>query len=251
MKIAIMQPYFFPYIGYFQLIQAVDKFILYDSVTFIKKGYINRNMILNRSLSREWLITAPLKKKSSNSKIHEVRFVNSDAWKLKLLNDIYFNYKKAPYFEFTYSMITKIFEFQTDFISNFNNNSIKEICNYLQINTEVSDSEIYFDEIEQFLSMDDLNETNSNIIYPTKVRRIIEICKREEADSYYNSIGGKILYNKKDFNKQNIKLIFLDSIIKPYRQFKNEFVPRLSIIDVMMFNSVEEINKILDNYELS
>ena len=150
-----MQPYFFPYLGYFQLINTVDKFILYDLVNYIKKGYINRNMILNRSLSKKWLITAPLQKQSSNSKIHEMQFAESKVWKSKLLKDIHFNYKRAPYFESTYGLIYEIFKFETDFISSFNSNSIKKICNYLQINTEISDREIYFDEVEQILKMVD------------------------------------------------------------------------------------------------
>lgn len=245
-----MQPYFFPYLGYFQLINAVDKFILYDLVNYIKKGYINRNMILNRSLNKEWPITAPLQKQSSNSKIYEVRLTESKMWKSKLLKDIYFNYKRAPNFEPTYSLINEIFNFETNLISDFNSNSLKKICNYLQINTEISDKEAYFDEVEQHLGVVDCDETDTNMLYPTKERRILEICKREGADSYFNPIGGKTLYDKAVFKENKIDLFFLRLTEVIYDQQVDGFIPNLSIIDVMMFNSADEITKQLNKYEL-
>ncbi len=251
MKLAIMQPYFFPYLGYFQLINAVDKFILYDLVNYIKKGYINRNKILNRSLSREWLITAPLQKQSSNSLIKEIKFADSNIWKSKLLKDIYFNYKRAPYFEPTYCLINEILNFETDFISSFNSNSIRKICKYINISTLISDNEIYFDEVEHLISFIDYDEKDISVLYPKKkVQRIFEICKREEANNYINSIGGKALYDKSVFKSNLINLFFLSPKKIKYDQMMDGFTPNLSIIDVMMFNSIKEINKLLNAYEL-
>jgi len=228
MKLAIMQPYFLPYIGYFQLIKAVNLFIIYDDVQFIKGGWINRNYILsNRNKSMFNLI---LKGASANKLINEIS-VQTD--QNKLLKTIYHSYKKAPYFEFIYPLIKNILDFEDKNLAKFIGNSIIHICNYLKIDTEI----IYSS------SMEKNNELKGQ-------EKIIHICKLLNADTYINAIGGQDLYDKESFKKACIDLKFIKNNSTPYTQFKNEFIPWLSIIDVMMFNSVDEINKMLDNYEL-
>lgn len=235
MKIAIMQPYLFPYIGYFQLIKAVDKFIVYDDVNFIKQGWINRNSILVQNKS--YLFTLPLNNQSSFSKINEVKISDKfyESWKMKFLRTIEQSYKKAPFFSDSLMLIKEILNGTEEnlTISSYNTSCLKIMCTYLDINTEIVDSSSIY-------SNSDLNGQN----------RILNICLREEALQYINPIGGLELYDGEAFKNIGVELNFLktDSII--YNQFGKEFVPFLSIIDVLMFNSPQEINVMLNNYKL-
>jgi hypothetical protein len=232
MKVAIMQPYIFPYIGYFQLIQAVDKFIFYDDVNFIKKGWINRNQILINNQAH--LITIPLNKASQNILIKDTLISYEENWAKKLLNNLEHNYKKAPYFNDAYSLIKQILEKNFNTISDFAINSIIEVSNYLEINTNFElSSEKYMDSI-----------------YLKKELRLIGICKKNNATDYINPIGGKEIYTKEDFKNKGLKLKFIEPQINEYKQFNSGFISGLSIIDVLMFNSKEEVRKMLNNYEL-
>jgi len=250
MKLAIMQPYFFPYIGYFQLINAVDKYILLDELFFIKEAWINRNCILNKSSKKTDYISVPLEKKSSNKKICEVKIFNKFNWKRKFLNAIYLNYKGSLYFEETYNFVERLIDFSTNYISELNKNSITKICEYLQINTRISSYETYFNEVEDLIVQDTFRESSDRKKYPVKVLRILEFCNRENADVFYNAVGGQALYDKRLFCEHNIELGFVktDNII--YKQFDETFYPNLSIIDVMMHNTKDDIREILNQYKI-
>ncbi|MBN1217139.1 MAG: WbqC family protein [Candidatus Lokiarchaeota archaeon] len=248
MKIAIMQPYFFPYIGYFQLINAVDKYILYDHFNYIKSSWINRNRIIQKK-SEIGLITLPLKNKSSFLKIKDIEIDDTKKWKEKTIKTIKINYSKAPYFDIIYPIVKDVIELQTDKLSNINKASIKNICNYLQIKTTIDYNYNNAGNIENLLFNDNYLESNYSGL-EKKTARLIEICKIEKADTYLNSIGGIDLYSKDIFNKHNIQLRFLKTNIIKYKQFTNTFIPNLSIIDVLMFNSPDEIHEMLDDYEL-
>jgi hypothetical protein len=231
MTIAIMQPYIFPYIGYFQLIHAVDKFVLYDDVNFINKGWINRNNILVSG--QPHLFTIPLKDASQNKLIHEVELANSDPWQKKLLKTIRQSYQKAPYFEKVFVLIEEIVNLKVQTIHELATSAIKQICAFLEIQTVI--------------------EPSSTIYKNTHLKgqnRILDICKQENADHYINPIGGMELYDRHTFETKGIKLDFIKSAASPYSQFKNEFVPWLSIIDMLMFNSPEDMMKHLKAYEL-
>jgi len=231
MKIAIMQPYLFPYIGYFQLINSVDKFIIFDDVNFIKKGWINRNKILNND--KEYIFTLPVKKISQNRPINTFYISEANVWKKNFLRIIENFYKKAEFFFTVFELIHEIVEYDEEKLSKYIYNSIVRICEFLEINT-------------------DLIETSAE--YKNRglksQKRIIDICLLENADYYFNLIGGKNIYNKKDFLNNGIELSFLKTQLNEYKQFKNSFVPSLSIIDVMMFNNKKEIKKMLNSYEL-
>lgn len=233
MKIAIMQPYFMPYIGYFQLINAVDKFVFYDDVNFIKKGWVNRNKILVNE--KEYLFSVPLEKISQNNLINN-SFVNIgeyNNWRLKFLKTLYWNYKRAPNYKEAIALIEKILFSKFETISELSIYSIIEVSKHLNLNTEfIISSQKY-----QNKDME-------------KQERLIDICKQEKANHYINAIGGVELYDKEAFQEQGIELSFIESLPIEYKQFNNEFVPGLSIIDVMMFNSVEEIRSMLQKYEL-
>lgn len=231
MKIAIMQPYIFPYIGYFQLIAAADKFILYDDVSFINKGWINRNNILVNGQSH--MFTIPLKKASQNKPINEIEVSEDIVWKEKLLKSIKQSYSKAPQFDEVFNLIEKVLGNRSGNVSGFIHNSLIKTLAKLNIDTQIiASSSVY---------------NNSGL---KAQERIIDICKRENADTYINPSGGVELYSESKFAANNINLKFLKPLLKPYRQFTGNFIPGLSILDVMMFNSSEEMQKLLYSYEL-
>ena len=229
MRIGIMQPYFLPYIGYFQLIKAVDKYVIYDDVNFIKGGWINRNRILLNGST--FLINVPMLKASSFKKINEIEIGTN---KEKILITIEQAYKKAPYYSSVLPLINDIIKFESKNLALFIANSLVKISDFCQIKTEI----VFSSEIEKD------NELKAQ-------EKVISICKLLEATEYYNAIGGQELYDKSTFADNNIDLKFLQTKIVEYQQFNNEFIPHLSILDVMMFNSVDKINQILDNYELT
>lgn len=230
MKIGIMQPYFLPYIGYFQLLNAVDKYVIYDNIQYSKKGWINRNRILQNG--KDLLISIPLEKDSDYLDVKD-RCVSKGFDRKKLLNQIRESYRKAPYFEEVMLMMENIINFEGENLFQYIYNSVQRICAYLNINTEIV--------ISSSLSIDHSLKGQD---------KVLAICKELQATDYINAIGGQELYNKEDFKKENIGLHFLSTNPIEYKQFKNEFVPWLSILDVMMFNSVDEMGEMLVNYKL-
>lgn len=231
MRIAIMQPYLYPYIGYFQLINAVDKFVMYDDVNFINRGYINRNSLLINGAAGTF--TLPLDGASQNKKICEIHTLQDDKWNTKFLQQLKMCYSKAPFFKLVFELIAHAIESKASRIAEFNLLQLKAVCEYLNIKTElVTSSSIY--------KNDQLKGSE----------RILDICVQEQADSYLNPPGGTGLYEESIFQERNIDLLFIKSNPITYPQYKNEFVPWLSIIDVMMFNSVETIKDLLSDYRL-
>lgn len=232
MKIAIMQPYTFPYIGYFQMIKAVDKFVFYDDVNFIKRGWINRNQILSND--EKQFFTIPLIKASQNKLINEIQINIESKEYSKLTTKIQQTYNKAPYFKQVFPVLEEIFNKKTVLISDFAINSVIKICQYLEINTEFLIS----------------SKCSSNTKGMDRADRLIEICKGEKCNDYINAIGGVELYDKEYFKKNGINLEFIKPNDIIYKQFTNFFVPWLSIIDVLMFNDVEKIHKLLNEYQI-
>lgn len=232
MKIAIMQPYFLPYIGYFQLINAVDVFVIYDDVNYIKKGWINRNTILVNG--KGFLFNIPLQEISQNKIINQISIEENSNWKKNLLKTIALSYKKAPFFAEVFPIVENIILQEEKNLAKFLTYSLREICNFLSISTSIVNSS----EIEK---NNDLKAQN----------KIIEICKIKEADSYINAIGGTALYDKGAFKKSGLSLNFIKPKAIIYPQFKNEFIPWLSVIDIMMFNSPEQIKNFLMQYDLT
>ncbi len=232
MTLAIMQPYLFPYIGYWQLINAVDKYVIYDDVNYIKGGWINRNRILIND--KPSFINLKMNGSSPNKLIKEIHVSNDNRWKNKLLKSIELSYRKAPFFEMSFPIIEEIINHDEVNLSLYLENLIKRIAEYLEINTE-------------FVLSSNIEKDNSL----KGQDKVIEICKSLGAKEYYNAIGGVELYSAENFNSYGIELRFLRTEYIEYKQFKNDFSPYLSIIDVMMFNSKEEIMNILDMYSLT
>ena len=233
MKLGIMQPYIFPYAGYFQLVKAVDKFVIYDDVNFIKQGWINRNNILLNG--KGVLFTIPLEDASSFRRINEIGLPVQlyEKWKIKFKMTLSMAYSKAPFFKETFSLVTSILETEERTIANLAGTSIAKICEYLKIYTHILPSSSIYN--------------NSQL---SGKERVIDICRREGATEYVNAQGGQELYSKDFFFNHGISLSFIKFQPIPYLQFKSEFVPYLSIIDALMFNSAEKMQNLLNQYEL-
>lgn len=231
MKLAIMQPYFLPYIGYFQLISAVDVFVIYDNIKYTKKGWINRNRIIQNG--RDGVFSLPLKKDSDFLDVIHRRLSN-DFDREKLLNQFRGAYSRAPYFRQIFPLLERIVHCKEVNLFHYIHHSVVEICDYLDIATEIR--------IASEVSADHSLKAEE---------KVIKLCQALEASTYINAIGGFELYSKENFQKSSIALHFLKSAPFEYSQFENQFIPWLSIIDVLMFNSLSEIkSKVLKNYHL-
>jgi hypothetical protein len=232
MKLAIMQPYFLPYIGYFQVIAAVDQFVVYDNIKYTKKGWINRNRLLSHGTDA--VFSLPLKSDSDYLDVRD-RELAAQFDRKKLLNQIEAAYRRAPEFESTFELVTRIVRYEDANLFRFILNSIVEICAYLEIGTEIRVS------------------STVNIDHDTKSQsKVIALCEALGATTYINASGGVDLYSKSDFEERGIELNFLQSSPVEYQQFGAPFVPWLSIVDVLMFNPIETVrNMISTNYELA
>jgi hypothetical protein len=232
MKLAIMQPYFLPYIGYFQLMNAVDEFVIYDNIEFTKKGWINRNRILVNGTDS--YITLPLQKDSDYLNVRDRCL--AAIWrteKKKMLNRITQSYKKSPYFDDVYPMVEKVILFEDHNLFGFILNSLDSIREYLEIRTRFI--------VSSTIPIDHTLKAE---------RKVIEICRARRASTYINPIGGVKLYANDNFKEEGLGLNFLRTDNIKYKQFSNAFIPSLSMVDVMMFNSKEDITKMLGMYTL-
>jgi hypothetical protein len=226
-----MQPYFLPYIGYYQLIDAVDLFIVYDNIKYTKKGWINRNRLLQNG--KDVLFSLPLNNGSDSLDVCE-RELAIDFKRDKLLNKIRGAYNRAPCFLQTFPVLERIVSYQDNNLFRFLHHSITTSCAYLGINTEI-----------RVASTVDIDHSLKN------QDKVLALCKAVGARTYVNAIGGVELYSDDEFLARDINLKFIKSKPFEYVQFGDEFVPWLSIIDVMMFNPLDEIRTcIASNYEL-
>lgn len=232
MRLAVMQPYFFPYPGYFQLIKAADKFVVFDDVQYINRGWINRNRILLNN--KCFNIVMPVRRDSTKKNINERYFVeDSLKHKTKLLLQVEHAYSKAPFFEQIFPVVSRLLFYEEKNVSKYNTVMLSELCKLLKIGTP-------------FYFSSELNIQNGL----SGEERMIKINEVMCSTVYINLVGGSKLYSKKAFLNKEIDLIFLKTGDYCYNQFDNCFVPDLSIIDLLMFNSIESANKILDKYQL-
>ena len=231
MKLGIMQPYFVPYIGYWQLMNAVDKYIVYDDVNFIKGGWINRNRILINGEVKYFNI--PMIGSSPNKLINEVNVNNSEPLIAKNIRILENAYKKAPYYADVFPVLEQVLRCGKDTISEYIFESFRLINAYLGIDTEL-------------IMSSTLDKDNS-----LKAQdKVLAICDLLGADEYYNTIAGKELYSFDAFREKGITLKLLRMLPVEYHQFGDHFEPNLSMIDVLMFNSKETIRGYLEQYEI-
>ena len=233
-RVAIMQPYLFPYIGYFNLLSASDIFVFYDDVNFKKKSWINRNYINYNG--NKFLFTLPLEKASQNKKINEINIFDLESFKKSFMKNLYFAYSKTSYYEDTISYIESVFSLDFPSISNMCINSIILFCDYLNLQKTFYKSSI--------LSPDSKNLEKS--------KRLIHIVNKLNSDTYINNESGSLLYNKDNFQRHNISLEFVRPIFKEYKQSNEKLIFHrgLSIIDLMMNLSKDQILNHLNSYDL-
>lgn len=221
-----MQPYLFPYIGYYQLANISDIFVFYDDVNYIKNGYINRNYILISGQRK--LFTVPTINASSFKKINEVGFsVNK-----KLVRMIEQSYSKARYFSKIMPLVENVLSYKCATISELSMKSVVDVFDYLDLEFKYCRSK-------------DLGGSSYN-----RVDRLVYLCKSLSCDQYYNSIGGIELYSKDDFLNHGIELNFLKSDEISYDQSSASFMPNLSMIDVLMNNSKSQVISLLNKYTI-
>lgn len=233
-KIAIMQPYFFPYLGYFSLIKNTDRFILLDNVQFIRHGWIERNRILKQD--EGWLyVKVPLVKHQRDTLIKDVQIDTSQDWQSKIMAQLQTYKKIAPNYTIVNDLVSGVINKNFDNIVDLNQATTEVVCEYLGIKRD----------IEVF------SKTGIKIDEPKSPDEwALNICKSiEGASEYWNSPGGQEFFDTSKYSEAGIKIYFQKVALEEYNQ-KREFESGLSILDVMMFNSPEEINKMLDNYEL-
>lgn len=228
MRGAIMQPYFFPYIGYYQLAHEVERFVFLDDVNYIKKGFINRNAILLQNERHEFSV--PAEKISQNRAINKHNYTGEFS---KFLSLIWQAYKKAPFFEQVMPLIESVVREGDNNVARKNAKSLTTVFSYLGI------------EREYIFSSDIALEAENK-----GQDRILALCKKLNINQYRNAIGGQSLYDSAAFQPVGIELKFIRSNINSYPQGIDEFVSHLSIIDVLMHCSKQDVIRQLSDYSL-
>jgi hypothetical protein len=231
MKTAIMQPYLFPYIGYFQLIESVDLFVSCDNMQYTKKGWINRNRFLHNG--KEDFFTLPIEDAPQKTHIKD-RYITSDFNGEKLIKLFERNYRKSACFSQNFPLLVEILSFRERNLFEFLSFSLQKTCAFLGLK-------------RRFLKTSDIPVDHSL----KKEDKVISICKSLGTQTYINAPGGRDLYSNENFKKHAISLRFLNPGPFCYAQAQNPFVPWLSIVDVLMFNPVQKISEQLSRYELA
>ena len=234
MKLGIMQPYFFPYLGYFALIKHTDQWVVFDTPQFIRHGWIERNRILKPG-DRWQYIKVPLEKHKRETPINEIKIRANENWQEKIIAQLGHYKKKArgllPYVRFAEDAVS----FETEYISKLNIHLLRLTCDYLGLKFDYS----VFSELDF-----DLGPVNEPDEWALKISKALD------ANEYYNPPGGSDFFNKEKYERNNISLKLLQLNLKEYDQRRKTFEPGLSIVDVMMFNPIKRIRDFLDLYEL-
>ena len=237
MKLGIMQPYFMPYIGYFSLIKHTDRFILFDTVQFIRHGWIERNRILKPAGGWQYIQVPLIKENGRDTSIKDIRINNNENWKNRILSQLQHYKKKAPYYYRTIKLLENIFSDEYTSIVELNRVSLNKICQFLEIDKEM---EVFS---EMNLSIADVHAPDE---------WALNICNAiGNIDEYWNPPGGQDFFDRSKYERAQLDLKFQTMRLSSYDQKNDSFEVGLSIVDVMMFNSVEEINSMLDDFFLT
>ena len=235
MKLAIMQPYFMPYIGYFSLIKHTDEFILFDPVQFIRHGWIERNRVLKQSGGWQYIQVPLIKENGRDTLIKDIRINNCADWKSKIFAQLQHYKKIAPYYVLVTDLLKQIFSKEYNDIVSLNREALIVICNYLDIHRNFP----VFSKMD--LAIDEVTAPDE---------WALNICKAMGANAYLNPIGGTEFFDRAKYEQANISIAFQNIEITEYNQKRETFEPGLSIIDVLMFNTAEDTSKMLDKFTL-
>lgn len=234
MKLGIMQPYFFPYIGYFSLICQSDKFIFFDTPQYISSGWVNRNRIL-KSDGTPGYITVPVVKAARETAIKDICISNPE-WKQSFFGQLTAYKRKAPKYKDTLEFLHEILDCKEYvYLSELNIDTLIKTSEHIGIHTE----------FETYSKMNlDIEQVNAPDEWA------LNITKALGGDTYINPPGGMSFFDPDKYRNSNIRLQFLKSNLKPYIQRIGRFEPGLSIIDVLMFCDTDEIRNLLEDFEI-
>lgn len=234
MKLAGMQPYFFPYLGYFGLIKHSDIFIIADNVQYIEPGWIRRNRILKPNEGWQY-VGIPVVKCSHKTSIKEVKINESEPWRDRIIRQLQHYSKRAPYYNDVIRFLERAFEAETDSIADLNVQLLAETCRYIGIPFHA----------EVFSRLDVVVERAN-----APDEWALNTCRALDADTYINPPGGIEFYDHRKYARAGIELEFLKVNLRPYDQGAGAFEEGLSILDAMMFNTPQEIRAMLDDYDI-
>jgi hypothetical protein len=234
MTLGIMQPYFFPYIGYFSLIKHVDHFILFDTPQFIRHGWVDRNRTLSANGDPIY-IRVPLMKHHQTTPINELKIRFLENWQEKIFAQLTPYKKRAPNYKQTIDLLKYILSKQFTQLAPLNHHITTILCEHLNIQTPITKWSSMDMKIEEVREPDEW---------------ALNICKAMGSNSYINPIGGVSFFDRNKYEKNGIEIKFLNSIPAQYPQLNTNFQPFLSIIDILMFNSPKNIQEMLNQFEL-
>jgi hypothetical protein len=233
-KLAIMQPYLFPHIGYYQLMHAVDRFVVADYVMFNNQGSINRNRLLINGSAVYF--TVPVKRHPADALIRDVEIDDRTGARRRaaLIKTIANFYRRAPSFDRVYPIVERVIDGPFAKIADMARASLQEVCEYLGMTVSIVPSSAAYGNAH--LKGQD---------------RVIDTCRAECATDYVNASGGRSLYSREAFLAHGIRLHFISTGAIAYPQFDLPFVPSLSVIDLLMFNPQAEARDLLQRYRLA
>jgi len=235
MKIGIMQPYFFPYLGYFSLIKYTDQFILLDVVQFIRHGWIERNRILKSGQEGWNYIRISLIRHEREATIKDILIREDENWRELIFRQLEHYKKKAPFYEKTIDFLQGCFKVTFVSIAELDAFLLEQVCQYLGISKKIT----LFSKMN--LNIEEVKEPDD---------WALNICIALHATEYINPAGGMEIFDKNKYSKKNVTIKFLKNKLIPYNQFRIKFESGLSIIDALMFNSPESVNQMLDEIQL-
>lgn len=248
MRLAVMQPYFFPSAGYFQTLMAVDRFVLHDGLSYIKEGFMHRNRILTGHGALQ--ITVPVVARSSHRLIAETRADDSQPWRRRLARQLQQSYGRSPFFAEVFPRVAAVIDAPTDHLARLNAASIAMVHEYLDLPCVLVPDASAYRGIEARLQEEYAPDATPQPLR-RMVRRAIEMCRLEGATGFVNAIGGRALYDPALFAAHGITLRFVHSELPEYPQFNSRsFVPRLSVLDLLFNCPRDQARDLLTRYRL-
>jgi hypothetical protein len=237
MQLGMMQPYFFPYLGYFSLIAATDRWVVFDTAQYIRRGWVNRNRVLSSGRDGWKYVRVPVAHAARNTPIKDIRIDSRQDWQNELLRglDIYQN-RAAPWFDETMTFLEDVLKFQTDSLCDLLVHSLVQTCNLIGIPLQPD----VFSQMN--LSLPDVSHPG---------QWALEVARSLQATTYINLPGGREIFAPAAFDAAEIRLQFLTHRLPQYNQRQAEFIPGLSIIDVLMWNGPQETRRMIDEYDIA